>query len=44
MHDVASLSVLEGVQHRLVDIGVCVTIHVADAGAPDGATVLMVRR
>jgi pimeloyl-ACP methyl ester carboxylesterase len=40
--DVASLPALEGVQHRFVDLGDDVTIHVADAGPADGAPVMLV--
>jgi pimeloyl-ACP methyl ester carboxylesterase len=37
-----SLPEIEGVQHRFVDLGGGVTIHVADAGAADGAPVMLV--
>ena len=33
---------LEGVEHRFLDLGGGVTIHVADAGAPDGPPVMLV--
>jgi pimeloyl-ACP methyl ester carboxylesterase len=37
-----SLPELEGVQHRLIDLGDGVTIHVADAGPADGPPVMLV--
>jgi pimeloyl-ACP methyl ester carboxylesterase len=37
-----SLPILDGVQHRFVDLGHDVTIHVADAGPVDGQPVMMV--
>ena len=37
-----SLPEIEGVQHRFVDLGGGVTIHVADAGPTDGAPVMLV--
>jgi pimeloyl-ACP methyl ester carboxylesterase len=40
--NVSSLPVLEGVEHRFVDLGGGVTIHVADAGPADGAPVMLV--
>jgi pimeloyl-ACP methyl ester carboxylesterase len=38
----AALPELEGVVHRFIEIGDGVTIHVADAGAPNSATVMLV--
>lgn len=38
----AALPQLEGVEHRFIDVGRGVTIHVADAGPPDGAPVMLV--
>jgi pimeloyl-ACP methyl ester carboxylesterase len=40
--NVSSLPTLEGVEHRFVDLGDGVTIHVADAGPADGAPVMLV--
>ena len=40
--NVDSLPELEGVEHRFVDLGGGVTIHVADAGPADGAPVMLV--
>ena len=37
-----SIPELEGVQHRLIDVGGGVTIHVADAGPADGPPVMLV--
>jgi hypothetical protein len=34
--NVDSIPELEGVEHRLIDLGGGVTIHVADAGPADG--------
>jgi pimeloyl-ACP methyl ester carboxylesterase len=38
----SSLPILDGVQHRFVDLGHDVTIHVADAGPVDGPPVMLV--
>jgi pimeloyl-ACP methyl ester carboxylesterase len=38
----SSLPVMEGVEHRFIDVGEGVTIHVADAGATDGTPVMLV--
>src|ERR1700740_1651601 len=40
--NVDSLPELEGVEHRFVALGAGVTIHVADAGPADGASVMLV--
>jgi pimeloyl-ACP methyl ester carboxylesterase len=40
--NVDSLPELKGVEHRFVDLGGGVTIHVADAGPADGAPVMLV--
>ncbi len=40
--NVESLPELKGVEHRFVDLGGGVTIHVADAGPADGAPVMLV--
>jgi len=37
-----AMPVLDGVEHRYVDIGGGVTIHVAEAGPPDGPPVMLV--
>jgi pimeloyl-ACP methyl ester carboxylesterase len=37
-----SLPVLDGVQHRFVEVGHGITIHVADAGPTDGPPVMLV--
>lgn len=37
-----SLPVQDGVEHRFVDVGGGVTIHVADAGPADGPPVMLV--
>src|SRR6185312_722378 len=37
-----AIPALEGVEHRFVDLGDGVTIHVADAGPPDGPAVMLV--
>ncbi len=37
-----TMPALDGVEHRYVDLGDGVTIHVADAGPPDGPTVMLV--
>ncbi|MEI7716383.1 MAG: alpha/beta hydrolase [Mycobacterium sp.] len=37
-----AMPVLDGVEHRYVDIGGGVTIHIADAGPPDGPAVMLV--
>ncbi|WP_375487173.1 alpha/beta fold hydrolase [uncultured Mycobacterium sp.] len=37
-----SLPVLDGVEHRFIDLSGDVTIHVADAGPADGAAVMLV--
>jgi pimeloyl-ACP methyl ester carboxylesterase len=39
---VVPLPSLDGVQHKFVDVGSGVTIHVADAGPPDGPAVMLV--
>jgi pimeloyl-ACP methyl ester carboxylesterase len=38
----AGLPELDGVEHRFIDVGEGVTIHVADAGPPNGAPVMLV--
>jgi pimeloyl-ACP methyl ester carboxylesterase len=38
----AGLPELDGVEHRFIDVGNGVTIHVADAGPPNGAPVMLV--
>lgn len=40
--DVESPPFLEGVEHRFVDVGGGITIHVADAGPDDGPPVMLV--
>ena len=40
--NVDSIPELEGVEHRLIDLGGGVTIHVADAGPADGPPVMLV--
>jgi pimeloyl-ACP methyl ester carboxylesterase len=40
--NVDSIPELEGVEHRLIDLGGDVTIHVADAGPADGPPVMLV--
>src|ERR1700758_4624440 len=40
--NVDSLPELEGVEHRFVDLGGGVTVHVADAGPADGPPVMLV--
>src|SRR5262245_42336496 len=42
VHDPGSSPSLEGVQHRLIDIGNGISIHVAEAGPVDGPPVLLV--
>ena len=37
-----SLPVQDGVEHRFVDVGGGITIHVADAGPADGPPVMLV--
>ena len=38
----AAMPTLDGVEHRFVELGGGVTIHVADAGPPDGPAVMLV--
>ena len=38
----STLPVLEGVEHKFVEVGEGVTIHVADAGPADGPVVMLV--
>ena len=38
----ASLPELEGVEHRYIDVGPGVSIHVSDAGPADGPPVMLV--
>ncbi len=40
--NVDSIPELEGVEHRLIDLGSGVTIHVSDAGPADGPPVMLV--
>lgn len=37
-----TMPALDGVEHRFVDVGDGVTIHVADAGPADGPAVMLV--
>src|SRR5262249_24529107 len=42
VHDPGSSPSLEGVQHRLIDMGNGISIHVAEAGPVDGPPVMLV--